>query len=128
METTRHTTHHPTDRGSLERVCVVTFTRAGGPGGQHRNRRETAVRVHHPPSGLTIVASERRSQARNRELAFRQLATRLRKLNHVRKPRLLSRPLPSAIEARLRAKRRRATTKALRRALDARASSSRFQS
>ena len=76
-----------TDRESLERECRVQFVRAGGPGGQHRNKTETGVRVFHRPSGITVTATERRSQARNRELAFRRLAARLRARNHRPRPR-----------------------------------------
>jgi peptide chain release factor len=51
--------------------------RASGPGGQHVNRTESAVRVTHVPSGLQAVASEERSQHRNRKLALARLAARL---------------------------------------------------
>ena len=38
----------------------VEFFVAGGPGGQHRNKTETGVRLHHGPSGVIITATERR--------------------------------------------------------------------
>ena len=60
----------PTDRESLEQVCELTFFVAGGPGGQHRNRVETGVRLTHRPTGLVVTATERRSQSANREVAF----------------------------------------------------------
>jgi peptide chain release factor len=52
--------------------------RASGPGGQHVNRTESAVRVTHSPSGLQAVASEERSQFRNRKLALARLAQKIR--------------------------------------------------
>ena len=52
---------------------VFETMRAGGPGGQHQNRTESAVRVTHRPSGVTAVARDERSQHRNRALAVRRL-------------------------------------------------------
>ncbi len=47
--------------------------RAGGPGGQHQNKTESAVRAVHIPSGLAVVAREQRSQHRNKSLALERL-------------------------------------------------------
>jgi peptide chain release factor len=52
--------------------------RAGGPGGQHQNKTESAVRATHIPSGLTVVAREERSQHRNKALALERIAALLR--------------------------------------------------
>ena len=57
----------------LLRQCDETHTRRSGPGGQHRNKVETAVILSHRPTGISAEASERRSQADNRRVAVWRL-------------------------------------------------------
>jgi protein subunit release factor B len=104
-----------TDRETLEREALVEFVRASGPGGQHRNKRETGVRLVHPPSGLTIMATERRSQAQNREVAFERLAERLAELDVEPRERVATAPPKAERRRRREQKERRAETKQLRR-------------
>jgi peptide chain release factor len=52
--------------------------RAGGPGGQHQNKTESAVRATHVASGLSVVVREERSQHRNKALALERMAALLR--------------------------------------------------
>jgi peptide chain release factor len=52
--------------------------RAGGPGGQHQNKTESAVRATHIASGLSVVVREERSQHRNKALALERIAALLR--------------------------------------------------
>lgn len=54
--------------------CEVQTFRAGGPGGQNQNKRDTGVRIIHHPSGARGEAREERSQLQNKKLAFRRMA------------------------------------------------------
>lgn len=65
--------------GNAIRLADVTFEamRASGPGGQHVNKTESAVRATHRPSGLVATAREERSQAMNKRLALARLAQML---------------------------------------------------
>ena len=64
--------------------CEVRRQRRSGPGGQHRNKVETAVVLVHQPTGLRGEASERRSQAQNLKVAVRRL--RIKLAIHFRSP------------------------------------------
>jgi len=70
---------HPAalDPARLLAECDVTRTRRSGPGGQNRNKVETAVVLRHRPSGLEAEASERRSQAENLRRAVFRLRIKL---------------------------------------------------
>ena len=57
--------------------CRVSHTRRSGPGGQHRNKVQTAVVVEHLPSGQRGEASERRSQLQNKQAAIQRLRVNL---------------------------------------------------
>jgi len=93
----------------------IEFVRASGPGGQHRNRRETGVRLTHKPSGIVVLATERRSQSENRRVALERLVALLVRRQQRRKRRVASRPTRASRERRLESKKRRGSLKALRR-------------
>ena len=70
---------HPAaiSKAELLKACDVRRLRRGGPGGQHRNKVETAVVVRHRPTGISAEANERRSQAVNLRQALLRLRIRL---------------------------------------------------
>jgi peptide chain release factor 2 len=55
----------------------ITFSKSGGPGGQNVNKRETAVRITHLPTGLNVCVSTERSQEMNRAKAMTMLINKL---------------------------------------------------
>jgi protein subunit release factor B len=90
----------------------VEFYRASGPGGQHRNTTDSAVRLRHLPTGIVVHAAENRSQLRNREVAMERLRLALEKRNRVEKKRLATRvpkgqKLQRVAEKRMAAQRRK---------------------
>ena len=102
---------YETDRDALEQVCDMEFFVAGGPGGQHRNKVETAVRLTHRPSSIVVTATERRSQSANRDAAYERMAEKLLALQVVQKPRRATRPTVGAKEQRLDGKKRKSEIK-----------------
>ncbi len=113
------------------------FSRSSGPGGQHANTADTRVEVRFDISGspslgprqrarllerfgpsVRAVASDERSQARNRELALQRLAARLADALRVVTPRRVTRPTRGSVERRLEGKRLQAGRKAARRPPD----------
>jgi len=98
----------------LKKQVIIETYRSRGPGGQRKNKTETAVRLKHLPSGITVTATEHRSQARNRELAFERLRERLLRLNQPRKRRLPTSVPVRAIERKKEEKRIHSARKRLR--------------
>jgi ribosome-associated protein len=112
----------------------LRFSRSSGPGGQHANTAETRVEAIldvEASSALTdvqkkrvlakagptlrAVAQDERSQWRNRELAVERLVEQLREALKVQRRRIATKPTRASRERRLESKKRRSTTKQLRR-------------
>ncbi len=83
------------DDSALLSECEVDTYRASGPGGQKRNKTESAVRLRHRATGLQAIAEESRSQAENRSRALK----RLRKTLALRLRQPVEEGMPHAISA-----------------------------
>ena len=99
-----------TDPEVLKKQVVVETYRSRGPGGQRKNKTETAVRIKHLPSGITVIATEYRSQSQNRELAFKRLRERLQKMNRPQKRRVPT-SVPSSVIRRIREEKKKLSAK-----------------
>ncbi len=101
-------------RPELERLakeCEITPFRSSGPGGQKKNKVESSVRVRHLPTGILRIATESRSQWRNREQALARVLEELRRRARRPRPRRATKPTRAAVEERLAGKRRAALRK-----------------
>jgi ribosome-associated protein len=115
----------------------LRFSRSSGPGGQHAQKSDTRVEAVFDVEGsaalsdtqkrrvvsrvgpiIRAVAQDERSQWRNRELALERLAETLHEALRVERRRRPTKPTKAAVERRLEQKRRRSTTKRLRRPPD----------
>ncbi len=102
------------DDEALLKACEVEYFIASGPGGQHRNKTESGVRLTHPPTELSVSATERRSQIQNKGVALERLREGLKALTFVPKVRRATKPSKGSQKRRLETKKREGSKKALR--------------
>ena len=103
-----------TDLEILKRQVVIETYRSRGPGGQRKNKTETSVRLKHLPTGMTVVATEHRSQSQNLKLAFERLRERLRRLQQKRRRRIPTVVPQKATEKRIEEKKLHSIHKRMR--------------
>lgn len=98
----------------LLRECEVETFRSSGPGGQHVNKTESAVRLRHLPSGIVVSSQQERSQHRNKALCLERLRKKVAQLNYRPRKRVPTRVPRSAKNRTLEEKARRSQIKRLR--------------
>ncbi len=84
--------------------CEVDTFRASGKGGQHVNKTDSAVRLHHLPTGIVVASQQERSQFLNKTICLAKLRARVEKLNEIRPERIPTRPPRSAKRSKKKAK------------------------
>jgi len=95
-----------------------TFYRSSGPGGQKKNTTDSAVRLHHLPTGIVVTATRSRSQHQNRLDALAELERRLKARMRRPRKRLKTKPTRASVQRRLQGKKHRAEQKERRRPPD----------
>jgi len=104
----------PESDDDLLRECDVETFRSSGPGGQHVDKTESAVRLRHLPSGVVVTSQQERSQYRNKALCLQKLRKKIEKLNY-RAPKRVPTRVPASVKNRtLEEKARRSQIKRLR--------------
>ncbi len=106
---------HLLDDAALLGQCEVQAHRASGPGGQHRNKTETAIRLVHLPSGVRAEGKDERSQTQNRRMALGRLREKLKKRAYRPPPRRKTKPSRAAKARRLDSKKLTSRKKSARR-------------
>ena len=103
---------------TLKKQVVIETYRSQGPGGQRKNKTETAVRLRHIPTGITVTATEQRFQSQNLRVAFERLRERLHRLQRRKRPRILTVASLKSIEKRIGEKKLLAGKKKLRKTVE----------
>jgi protein subunit release factor A len=106
--------HIPDSEEDLLKECNVDTFRAGGKGGQHLNKTESAVRMTHLPTGTVVSCQDERSQYQNKRKCLLQLREKLVALNYRPPKRIPTRKPRSAKEKILETKRKQSQKKQLR--------------
>ena len=87
----------PVSDDELLEECDVTTFRSSGPGGQHVNKTDSAVRMVHRPSGIVVISRQERSQYLNKKICLERLREKVQKRNHKDPPRIETK-IPRAVK------------------------------
>jgi protein subunit release factor B len=101
-----------------ENDVEVEYFRGSGPGGQHRNKTESGVRLTHVPTGIVVSATERRARTQNLSVAWDRLQKAVTERLRPKKKRVPTKPTRASKKRRVDAKKRQGKKKTLRRAPD----------
>jgi protein subunit release factor A len=100
----------PTNDEALLAECRVTSFRSSGSGGQHVNTTDSAVRLTHLPTGITVTSQKERSQYLNKRECVAKLRKVVEKLNYVPPKRIPTR-IPRSVKAKNRVKKAKDSAK-----------------
>ena len=104
----------PDSDEKLLKECNVDTFRAGGKGGQHLNKTESAIRMTHLPTGTVVTCQDERSQLQNKRKCLIKLRKKLEILNY-RPPKRIPTRKPRAARLKiLETKKKQSITKPLR--------------
>jgi len=92
----------PDTDAELLAECKVETFRSSGPGGQHANATDSAVRLTHLPTGIVVSSQKERSQYRNKQICLKRLRGKIENL--LRKPK---KRIPTKMPERAKLKRRK---------------------
>lgn len=107
----------PDDDETLLAECDVTAFRASGSGGQHVNTTDSAVRLVHLPTGITVTSQQERSQYLNKQICLKKLRLIVEKLNYRKPKRIPTKMSKATKEENLKKKQKHSFKKFLRRSI-----------
>ncbi len=95
--------------------CRITYTLSPGPGGQRRDKKRTAVRLVHIPTGIIVVVGRKRFRSQNLREALERMVSRIEERQKGKKPRIPTK-IPGKVRETIREeKKKRSIKKGLRR-------------
>ena len=105
----------PSSDDELLEECTVTTFRSSGPGGQHVNKTDSAVRMVHRPSGIVVISRQERSQYLNKKVCLARLREKVAIRNKKDPPRIETKIPRSVKKERLDRKKINSSKKQMRR-------------